>query len=61
MRLNRRSLPWAFAWEKPFRVIASPELLGARVGVMVILLESDWRWPAESTGVISIGCATDNQ
>ena len=40
--------------------IASLELLGALVGVMVALPEIDWRQPAESTGVVTIGSATDN-
>ena len=59
--LNRRNAPWAFARVEPFRVVASLELLAALVGVMVLLPEADWRRPTESTGLVTVGCATDNQ
>ena len=35
VRLNRRNAPWAFARGEAFRTIASLELLGALVGLMV--------------------------
>ena len=59
--LNRRNAPWAFARGEPFRVVASLELLAALVGVMVLLPEADWVRPSESTGLVTVGCATDNQ
>ena len=37
--LNRQNAPWAFARGETFRVIASLELLGALVSVMVLLPE----------------------
>ena len=42
-------------------MVASLELLGCLVGVMALLPEGEWSRPRESTGLITIGCATDNQ
>ena len=60
-KLDQRNAPWAFARGEPFRVISSLELLGVLVGVMTLLPESEWCRPGESTGLITIGCHTDNQ
>ena len=59
--LTRVNAPWAFARGEPFRTIASLELLGALVGVMVLLPLSDWSRSADSTGYLTFGCGTDNQ
>ena len=59
--LNRTNAPWAFARGEPFRVVASLELLAALIGVMVLCPEDEWRREPESTGLFTIGCATDNQ
>ena len=59
--LNRINAPWAFARGEPFRVVASLELLAALIGVMVLCPEDEWRREPESTGLVTIGCATDNQ
>ena len=61
VRLNQRTAPWAFARGEPFRVLASLELPAALVGVMVLLPESEWSRSSDSTGLLTIGCATDNQ
>ena len=37
VRLTRRNAPWAFARGEPFRTIASLELMGALLGVMILL------------------------
>ena len=59
VRLNRRNAPWAFARGEAFRTIASLELLGILVSVMVL-------WPedgsgSEALGSVSFNCGTDNQ
>jgi hypothetical protein len=42
-------------------VVASLELLGALVGAMVLPPLTTWERAPESTGVVTVGCATDNQ
>ena len=59
--LTKANAPWAFHRGEPFRVVASLELLGALVSVMTLLPEADWARPADSSGIVTIGCATDNQ
>ena len=61
MKLNKTNAEWAFARGEPFRVVASLELLGALVCVMVLLCMSTWERAPESTGVVTVGCPTDNQ
>ena len=59
VRLNRRNAPWAFSRGEAFRTIASLELLGALVGLMVLvpteLLQGD------VVGTATFTCGTDNQ
>ena len=57
--LNRRNAPWAFSKGEAFRTIASLELLGALVSVMVLLPVQDIR--TASTGLATMSCGTDNQ
>ena len=57
--MNRRNAPWAFARGEAFRTIASLELLGILVSVMVLLPDDEMR--AESLGTVSLTCGTDNQ
>ena len=45
VRLTRVTAPWAFARGETFRVIASLELLGALLGVMILLLSPTLRAP----------------
>jgi hypothetical protein len=59
VRLNRRNAPWAFARGEAFRTIASLELLGALVGLMVLV--PDDLSTAESVGTATFTCGTDNQ
>jgi hypothetical protein len=61
VRLTRKNAAWAFARGEPFRTIASLELLGALVGVMVLLPTKLFDRAAGSTGLVTFGCATDNQ
>ena len=60
VRLNRRNAPWAFARGEAFRTIASLELLGVLVSVMV-LMPVEKEATSETLGSISLTCGTDNQ
>ena len=40
MKLDRCSAPWAFARGEPFRAIASLELLGTMLGLMLLVDET---------------------
>ena len=53
VELTRVNAPWAFARGEPFCTIASLELLGALVGVIVLLTQSDWMRGDESTGYVT--------
>ena len=57
--LNRRNTAWAFARGEAFRTIASLELLGALVSVVVLLSESEAR--SATSGLVTLTCGTDNQ
>lgn len=57
--LNRRNAPWAFARGEAFRTIASLELLGALVSVMVLLPVAEIR--TSTVGLATLSCGTDNQ
>jgi hypothetical protein len=59
VKLNRRNAPWAFSRGEAFRTIASLELLGVLVGVMVLMPEV--RAGPETLGTIALTCGTDNQ
>ena len=59
VRLNRRYTPWAFAKGEAFRTIASLELLGAFVSVMVLLPLDESM--AATTGLATLSCGTENQ
>ena len=59
VRLDRRNAPWAFSRGEAFRTIASLELLGALVGVMVLL--PDAPVITSSVGLATLTCGTDNQ
>ena len=59
VRLNRRNAAWAFARGEAFRTIASLELLGALVGLMVLV--PDDLWKSEAVGTATFTCGTDNQ
>ena len=59
VEFNRRNAPWAFSRGEAFRTIASLELLGVLVGVMVLM--PDVKGDAETLGTVSLTCGTDNQ
>ena len=59
VRLNRQNAPWAFERGEAFRTIASLELLGALVGLMVLV--PDDLLASESVGTATFTCGTDNQ
>ena len=61
VRLNKRTAPWAFARGEPFRTIASLELLGVLLSVMVLLPLQEYQKDGGATGLITVGCGTDNQ
>ena len=58
VRLNRRNAPWAFARGEAFRTVASLELLGALVGLMVLCPAFP---SADVVGTATLSCGTDNQ
>ena len=57
--LNRRNAPWAFQKGEAFRTIASLELLGVLVGLMVLVPEGD-RDLRDAKGLLTCSCGTDN-
>ena len=59
MKLNRVNAPWAFSRGEAFRTIASLELLGVLVGVMVLMPEVGGS--SETLGSVLLTCGTDNQ
>ena len=59
VQLTRKSAPWAFARGEPFRTIASLELLGSLVGMMVLV--PPMKLKGETSGVMTLSCGTDNQ
>jgi len=60
VELTRSNAPWAFARGDAFRVIASLELLGALVGIMV-LMPIRTAAPPEFRGEVPLSCGTDNR
>ena len=59
VELTRATAPWAFARGDPFRTIASLELIGVLIGLVVLVPEQSRRGDAAAT--ISMTCSTDNQ
>ena len=59
VQLTRKSAPWAFARGEPFRTIASLEVLGSLVGMMVLAPPAAAK--RETSGVMTLSCGTDNQ
>ena len=59
VKLNRRNAPWAFSRGEAFRTIASLELLGVLVSVLVLMPEVEVG--PETLGTITLTCGTDNQ
>ena len=59
MKLTKHTAPWAFEKCEPFRTIASLELLGSLLGVM-LLVDKNGRAQGNHGGVLSVGALTDN-
>ena len=59
VQLTRATAPWAFARGEPFRTIASLELLGTLVGLVVLVPEGEG-YRGETAGSITLSCGTDN-
>ena len=59
LALTRATAPWAYARGDPFRTIASLELLGALVSLVVLVPVSERR--GDASALISMTCSTDNQ
>ena len=57
--LNRRNAPWAFQKGEAFRTIASLELLGVLVGIMVLVPEGVQAL-TNAKGLLTLSCGTDN-
>jgi hypothetical protein len=57
--LTRQNAPWAFQKGEAFRTIASLELLGVLVGLMVLMPEIG-SVGSERTGLLTLSCGTDN-
>ena len=51
--------PWAFSCSEAFQTIASLELLGILVGIMVLMPLDDVR-KADYLGLLTMSCGTDN-
>ena len=51
----KRTAPWASTGRGTFRAIASLGLLGAQVGIMVLLSEQWFDWGIESAGRVTFG------
>ena len=59
LHLTRKSAPWAFTKGEPFRTIASLELLGSLMGIM-LLLDGDEEPEVRCTARVSVGGLIDN-
>jgi hypothetical protein len=57
--LTRATAPWAFARGEPFRTIASLELLGTLVSLVVLVPVTERK--GDASGLVSLTCSTDNQ
>jgi hypothetical protein len=59
LKLTRANAPWAFARGEPFRAIASLELLGSLLGIM-LLLDGQEEGDHHHSGSLSVSGVTDN-
>ena len=57
--LTRATAPWAYARGDPFRTIASLELLGSLVSLVLLVPVEDRR--CDTSALITMTCSTDNQ
>ena len=59
LTLTRATAPWAYARGDPFRTIASLELLGTLVSLVLLVPVEERR--GDASALISMTCSTDNQ
>ena len=59
LELTRATAPWAFARGEPFRTIASLELLGTLVSLVVFVPITERK--GDAAALVSLTCSTDNQ
>ena len=59
LELTRATAPWAFARGEPFRTIASLELLGTLVSLVVFVPVTERK--GDAAALVSLTCSTDNQ
>ena len=57
--LTRASAPWAYARGDPFRTIASLELLGSLVSLVLLVPVEERR--GDTSALVTMTCSTDNQ
>ena len=59
LTLTRATAPWAYARGDPFRTIASLELLGSLVSLVLLVPVEERR--GDTSALITMTCSTDNQ
>ena len=59
LELTRKTAPWAFERGEPYRTIASLELMGTLVGLMVLVPPGTPK--GDTSAVVSLSVGTDNQ
>ena len=59
LELTRATVPWAFARGELFRTIASLELLGTLVSLVVFVPITERK--GDAAALVSLTCSTDNQ
>ena len=59
LELTRKTAPWAFERGEPYRTIASLELMGTLVGLMVLVLPH--RPKGQTSAVVGLSVGTDKQ
>ena len=59
LTLTRATAPWAYARGDPFRTIASLELLGSLVSLVLLVPVEDRR--SDASALVTLTCSTDNQ
>ncbi|CAE8719608.1 unnamed protein product [Polarella glacialis] len=58
VRLSKKQIPWAFAKGEPFKTVASLELLGVLISVLVFIKDAPWR---NGVAQVAFTAFTDNQ
>ncbi|CAE8725125.1 unnamed protein product [Polarella glacialis] len=58
VRLSKKQIPWAFAKGEPFKTVASLELLGVLISILVFIKDAPWR---NGVAQVAFTAFTDNQ